>query len=174
MAKKITEDGEILDEINDTIIGRVPPFFKTPWNHDTDDESRKAALTCKDPTKTQQQFAHEADINNILAKFMQTGELNLIGSPVYQQVAEEFDLQQTIVTQWQVETAWNALSPEVRNTLRDPQTFADYVQHCIDQGDPEPLIALGLAKRQAPTAAEPGTPTPDPQSATKAPTAPIT
>lgn len=149
MTKKITEDGEIIDEITYETVGRTPPFFKTPWNHDTDREATNVSLECKDPSRTQQQFAKDADINNILSQFMKTGDPNLlgIGNPIYRDIIEEFDLQSVIVTGWEAQNAWNQLSPEVRNTLKDPKTFADYVDHCLERGDLEPLRALGLAPK---------------------------
>lgn len=144
--KKITEDGEIVDIITEELVARAPPFFKTPWNHDTDLVSSLAALTCRDPSKTQQSFMAEADINNILRKFMQTGELPTTGAPVYQDFEEEFDLQSKMVTAWQVQEAWDSLPIAVRNILKDPKTFADYVSHCLETGDLDPLRELGLAK----------------------------
>lgn len=152
MAKKITEDGEIIDEITYETVAVAPPFFKTPWNHDTDKEAASVRLACLDPSRTQQQFARDSDINNILAQFMKTGDPNLlgVGNPIYRDILEEFDLQSVIVTGWEAQNAWNALPAEVRNTLKDPQTFADYVDHCLERGDLEPLRALGLAPKLEP------------------------
>lgn len=176
--KRVTTDGEI---INDPIPYRTlevpPPFFKTPWNHDRDAEANITALRCLDPSKTQQQFAADADINNILRKFQASGELNVTGIPTYQEFpgdgSEERDLQTEIVTSHQVETAWNDLSAEVRNSLKDPKTFADYVDHCVQTGDLEPLRKLGLANPEAvETVKVTGVP-PAPVTTEKAPTEPI-
>lgn len=167
--KTITADGEIVDTAcEDCAPIPIPaPFFKTPFNHDRDVESARTGLLCLDKSKTQQQFAAEADINNILAKFQNTGELNLVGTPVYQDAEQLFDLQDNMVTAHQVEEAWNALPTAVRNILKDPKTFADYIDHCVKAGDLEPLRELGLAN---PAPAEPpaeGAP-PDPAPAVKA------
>lgn len=172
MPKRITEDGEIIDEVTHEIVAMQPPFFKTAHNHNRDVESLAHSQANNEPSKTQQQFAKDADINNILAKFQQTGELNLIGTPIYRDIAEEFDLQQKMVTAAEVEHAWNALSPEVRNTLRDPKTFADYVEHCLEVGDLEPLRKLGLAKPEPPQPAIVAPPVATPPAAP--PTAPVT
>lgn len=139
--------------------------WKTPWNHDTDSESLSTALVCPEPSKTQQQFAADADINNILRKFMLTGELPNTTQPRYMDVDREFDLQNEMVTAYQVEEAWNALPVAVRNILKDPKTFADYVDHCLETGDLGPLVELGLATKrpQEPPetrSAEGGTPAP--------------
>lgn len=164
MAKKITEDGEILDEISRTIIARVPPQWKTPWNHDTDAESVATGFVNTEPSKTQQQFLKDSDINEILRKFHATGELPVTGPPNYLNTEKEFDLQDAIVTRAQVEEAWNALPAAVRNVLRDPKTFTDYVDHCLSTGDLDPLRELGLAKpKEAPPAPpEPPKPAPPP------------
>lgn len=147
MAKKVTEDGEIVDTVTYEPIARVPPFWKTPWNHDTNAESDAVALECKDKTRTQQHLAADTEVAAILAKFQQTGEApGAATQPRYMDVEELFDLQDQLVTSSQVEEAWNALTPEVRNTLRDPATFVAYVDHCMERGDIEPLRKLGLAK----------------------------
>lgn len=135
------------------------PFWKTPFNHDTDWEAQSTALTCKDPSLTQQQFAKDSDINVILSKFMQTGELNTTGQAVYQDV-EEGDLQDRIITRWEVDKAWSDLPAAVRNILKDPRTFTDYVQHCLDTGDLDPLRELGLATPVKSTAEPPEPKTP--------------
>jgi len=122
------------------------PLWKTPWNHDTDAEAARTGLSTTDVTKTQQHLAAETDINNILAKFIQTGHLPLTGDPIYQDLVEEHDLQTRMITGWEVEQAWNKLSAETRNILRDPQTFVEYIDHSLQTGDLEGLRKLGLAK----------------------------
>lgn len=157
MKKLDKETGEIFDTVTDELVAMAPPFFKTPWNHNTDFESNRTALTCLDATKTQQHLAAEQDINNILAKFMRTGELATVGNPVYQDLPDVVDLQDQMVTSWQVEEAWQNLSAEVRNTLKDPNTFVKYVEHCLERGDLSELEKLGLAKPQAPEPPPPPT-----------------
>lgn len=158
MSKKIlTDDGEIIDA---PIASTKPMFFKTPYNYDTDQEARECALVCPEESKTQQQFAKDSDINVILAKFMQTNDPTLLNArqPQYMNVDEEFDLQARIVTSAQVQEAWDSLPAAARNILRDPKTFADYVDHCLETGDLDPLREIGLAKpKEAPVA--PSSPT---------------
>lgn len=180
MAKKVTTDGEVIDEVTHEVIARVPIYWKTPFNHDTDHESRAFGLECKDDSKTQQQFAKDADINVILAKFLKTGELpHSTAAMEYRDVAEDaLDLQAQIVTGWEVDQAWNALSPEVRNTLRDPMTMTRYIQHCLETGDLEHLEELGLAISQAKEQASPpggtSSSSPTPEGASDAPKTPPT
>lgn len=161
MPKKITEDGEVLDVVTHEVVARAPIYWKTPNNHDTDVEAAYTALGTFDESKTQQQFAKDADINVILAKFLQTGELPQTAAPIYQDIDEEFDLQSKMVTAYEVQQAWDALPAKVRNTLRDPKTFADYVTHCMQTGDLDELRELGLAKPLPPqeTSPEPKTAT---------------
>ena len=136
----------------------APPFFKTPHNHDTVAESNAHSTSRMDASKTQQQFAKDADINNILRKFMATGELPMgAQKPIYMDVEQEFDLQSSMVTAHQVKEAWDALPTAVRATL-NPSTFCDYVDHCVETGDLAPLVELGLANPPA----DPDPPQPEP------------
>lgn len=162
--KKVTDDGEIitLETPRFSIPADTGIFWKTPWNHDRDAESNGTGLACNDKSKTQQQFAKDADINVILAKFLNTGELNLTGAPVYQNADKEFDLQDQMVTSHEVEQAWNDLPAAVRNILKDPKTFTDYVDHCVKTGDLDPLRELGLANPKAPEPEIGGAPAPVP------------
>lgn len=50
-------------------------FLRTPYNYDTVAATNESGLDCQDPTLTQQQFADECDINNIMRQFGQTGML---------------------------------------------------------------------------------------------------
>lgn len=169
----VTPDGEVLTSpLADTIIGTVPPFFKTPWNHNTNDESNRVALTCTDETRTQQHLAAETDINNILAKFMAGGDLPITGQPNYVHIADGADdLQDNMVTRWEVDQAWEALPKAAQNILRTPEQFCDYVEHCMATGDLDPLRELGLAKPKQPPESLPDPPN-APQGDTPAPKAP--
>lgn len=174
MAKKttITEDGEIIDTVTYEPIAMAPPFWKTQFNHDRDAVSLATSTLCTDESKTQQHHLKDADINNILAKFMQTGELPTTGQPTYGE-ADNRDLQDRIVTSWDIEQAWNELSAEVRNVLRSPKNLVDYIDHCQKTGDFEPLEKLGLTVPE--TLQEPISPpggTPAPESANGAPKEP--
>lgn len=154
MKKIVTAEGEIIDAppIHEAIPAEGP-FFKTPHNHDRDAESAATGLLCLDESRTQQQFTSDADINKILAKFLNTGQITTTGqTPVYQDAEDEFDLQESIVTAYQVEQAWNELPTAVRNILKTPRTFIDYVDHCMETGDLDPLRELGLAKPAEPNA----------------------
>lgn len=167
-----------IDEVTGEILGQAEetPFWKTPWNHDRDAEARRTGLACKDKSLTQQQFAEEADINRIVAKFLETGiPPDNLGTPTFVTIEGDGsqDLQDVIVTQAQVDQAWNALPAAVRNILRDPATFVDYVDHCVKTGDLDPLRELGLAK-QAESPPEPRSKEDQPKETSPPPKAPET
>lgn len=152
-------------------------FFKTPNNHDTDAESLSTALTCKDPSKTQQQFAKDADINNILRQFMDTSDPNILNprglAPTYMDVPET-DLQSEIITSWEVNEAWDRLPSKVRKLLNGPQDLVRLIEDAERTGETEELHALGLMKPppappEPPKSATGGTPAPE---ADKGPAAP--
>lgn len=172
----VTKDGEVITlETPYQTKAVAGPFWKTPWNHDRDAESASVRLECKDPSKTQQQFAKEADINVILAKFLKTGELNLSGAPTYVDIPDDSsDLQESIVTQYQVDQAWNELPAAARHAFKDPRVFLEYVDHCMKTGDLDPLRELGLAKPEASEQAIGVPPVPQsPLEADKASKAPV-
>ena len=60
-------------EIVKEVFGDV--FLRTPYNYDVDAVSVASGLKCEDATRTQQQFAEEADINTIVERFNLTGQL---------------------------------------------------------------------------------------------------
>jgi len=55
--------------------------FKTPYNHDTLAEALRTAQVNDEPSKTQQHFKDEADINEIMRRWLKTGEIKEIPLP---------------------------------------------------------------------------------------------
>lgn len=150
MAKKIiTDDGEIIDA---PIASTKPLFFKTPWNHDTDQVALDTGTWNNEPTKTQQHLADEQEMATILRKFFQTGTVEQTSTPLgYAEVQDETDLLDTIVTADQVQEAWDKLPLKARNILRNPHTFAAYMSQ-IDENSLDDLVDMGLATKKAPPA----------------------
>lgn len=148
------------------------PFWKTPYNHDTLAEANAGALICPEPTKTQQHLAAEADINNILAKFRETGVVwGTPGAPTYSDVMELNDLQDILQQGRDAQAAWEELPLAARNALQTPERMLAYIDHCMQSGDIDPLRELGIAKpKQKPP--EPQTVDKAPSGGTPAPTAP--
>lgn len=144
---------------------KAAPFFKTPFNHNTDMESARLGLTCLDDTKTQQHLAEDTKMENILAKFMQTGELPQQAAPVYQDAEEYFDLQNVIVTKAMVQEAWQKLPDSAKELLETPDRLIAYVDKHAIAGNREALERVGiLAPKPAPVPQPPsppgGTPAP--------------
>jgi len=75
----------------------ITPFIRTPYNYDTDNVSQATGMDCGPETKTQQQFRDEVDINTIVERFGQSGELPpTMQFPEAQEFAETFDFQTAI------------------------------------------------------------------------------
>lgn len=45
------------------------PFLRSNWNYDRNAAGDESAIECKDESRTQQSFAEEVDINNMLKRF---------------------------------------------------------------------------------------------------------
>lgn len=153
----------------------ISPFWKTPYNHDTDAEAARTALHCKDPTKTQQHAKEESDINNIVDKFLKTGTLPQVPvPPTYENFGEIFDFQSAMNTIKAATDSFMALPGNIRARFQnDPATFVAYVDHCHETGDLDPLREMGLAVPKAPDsppdAGKGATPPTPPESPSGAP-----
>lgn len=53
----------------------APPFLRTPYNYDMNEVSDETGLNCPEPTRAQQQFRDDADINTLVERFGLTGEM---------------------------------------------------------------------------------------------------
>lgn len=178
--EKLDRDtGEILLQTEPATVNDLKngPFWKTPFNHDTTSEALRTAHACTDESRTQQQFASEADINNILAKFLRTGQPpeGFAAGGTFMDIDELRDLQDVIITRAQVDEAWNALPAAVRNILKDPKTFSDYFSKVpiadLDEKDLTELAHyMGLKRTESvPEPKSKETPPPDPNPGPKAP-----
>lgn len=155
--KVVTADGEI----KDATIWESTSYFKTPYNHDTDAESVRTGLECKDPSKAQQHQAEEADINAIVRRFGVTGMLPQIPMPpALEDFGEIFDYQSAMNTLAAAKASFAQLPAEVRATFQnDPHAFVAYTDAAVEAGDLEQLRKWGLALPASPTPPpEPTTP----------------
>lgn len=73
-------------EIN--MHGEVQPQIRTMYNYDRDAVSEETGTACPEPTRAQQQFKEETDINTIMKRFGVTGELPTHVRPV---LPDEYD-----------------------------------------------------------------------------------
>lgn len=125
-------------------IGKLP-FIRTPFNYDMDAASEETGLKCEDPTRAQQQFKEDADINTLVQRFGITGTM-----PVMNRIPTQGDF--TGVTDYH--SALNALiaadaefmklPAEVRTRFdNDAGKFLDFTSN--PENLPE-LRKMGLAK----------------------------
>lgn len=147
-----TEDGEVLE---------TPVFFKTPYNHNVELESLRTALYCKDPSKTIQSQAAEADINNIVKNFGITGMIPQINlPPSLDEFGEAFDFQSAMNVVAAANHSFSQLPAEVRTAFNnDPHRFVATVDEILNDQEGEQkrknmeaLRAMGLAVAPGPIA----------------------
>lgn len=171
------ETGEVtnVDKL-DTLIrkGFRRLFFKTPYNHNTDEVAKQTATYNREDSKTQQNHADEADINVIMKRFGVTAVTNACRQmpPSFIDVPDNLDMQ----TAWDLVNngieAFEAQPAEIRAAFRnDPALYVAAVDHARKAGDRKTLEALGLALPEPPKPTEdPPKPTstaapPDPKGA---------
>ena len=141
-----------------------PPFWKTPYNHDTNEESDRTGLACKDPSKALQSQAEEADINTIVRRFGLTGELpaHQLREPEYVDLTNEngeyLDLQVNLA---QAKARFYELPPNRRTQwLNNPAKWLEDVNTAIETGDRQTLVALGVDILPTPKTEPKGEPLP--------------
>jgi len=100
--------------------------FRTAYNYDTQSASLASGVICVGPSKTQQQFLEETDINTIAKNFGLTGLLPMSArQPRY----EDFSL----VTDYK--TAMDALRSAEHNFMQLPSGIREFFQN-----DPQQLL----------------------------------
>lgn len=135
---------EVTDKILSQTRSRVSKF-RTPYdNHD----NATPGIDCG-PGLTKQSFSEECDINNIMRRFEETGQLPemIRTDPQYGEFADmpSFQEAQNIVIRSQEQ--FSALPAKVRSKFQnDPALFLDYVNNPENQAE---LIKMGLATERA-------------------------
>lgn len=71
---ELTTDGEV-------VVHQPTPFWKTPFNHNTDLEAIRTATFSYEPSLTQQHARDETDINLIVERFLKTGQMPQVAVP---------------------------------------------------------------------------------------------
>lgn len=161
MPKKITDDGEIIDETTETNILVATPQdkweFKTPHNHNTDVAAMQSATFCRDKSRTQQNTREEADINAILKKF---GVGNVAAHlaqmpPSFLDVPETMDMHTVLEIHRAADEAFMALPADTREKFgNDLARYVSYVDDRLKAKDLNSLAKLGLDVTAAQTAAK--------------------
>jgi len=100
-------------------------FLRTPYNYDMSKVSDETGLLCSDPSLTQQQFAEESDINNIVDRFMKTGHIPTPTSmPQYADYEGIFDFQSAMNVVRQADENFMRMDAKIRARFHNsPQEF---------------------------------------------------
>lgn len=166
--KKLTPDGEIIlaDEM---IPNEYKPFWKTPFNHDTDAEATRTALYCFDDSKAQQHGKEEADINTLVDRFLKTGQMPSVSVPPrygdFNSTADYHDLQNHLA---ETNALFYRLPAAVRASYQnDPAQWIGDVNERLANGTPADLDALRAMGMDIPATAPPEAPKePNPKGGT--------
>lgn len=130
------------------------PFFKTPYNHDTEAESNKHTVKDFGESLTVQSMADDADINVLMHRYGITGKMpENPRVPTYVDFEDVFDFR----TANEAVMKANDMFMEYPATLRarfdnDPQRFLAF---CSDENNKDEMRNLGLLKPQEPPKVEP-------------------
>jgi len=96
------------------------------------------------PTKTQQQFASQCEINNIIKKYQKTGQWLHVTSKqgVYADVSQISDYAESLQKVLNANSAFNSLPSNLRARFEnDPSQLLAFLQ---DSNNKEEAISLGL------------------------------
>lgn len=138
----------IKTEVDDdgVIYKTFTPFFKSPYNHDTDAESNRLAQTNKDPSLCQQHQAEEADINTIVKNFGVTGKLPLVDiEPIYGDFenAEDFHTMKNRLAE--TTSMFYKLPAGMRASFNnDPGSWLENVHEQIAAGNLDAVKTMGV------------------------------
>lgn len=133
--------------------------WKTPFNHNTNEESNRVSLVCPEPTRTQQHQEQEANINTIVRNFGLTGQLPQIPlPPPLEEFADIFDFQSAMNTMAAAKHSFQQLPADVRDAFKnDPHNFVGTVDSMLAEQDPARrennlgiLRAMGLMVPEGP------------------------
>jgi phage internal scaffolding protein len=120
---------------------------KNPITYDRDENSFSSKLVFTRPSRTQQSFRDECDINNILRQFNVTGQLP-VGSvqPQYGDFSGITDYQSALNAVMAAQDSFLALPAKVRAKFdNDPALFVEFAS---DEANKDELKALGLLRQE--------------------------
>jgi len=119
-------------------------IVRAAYAYDADKVSLDGGLECKDPTRTQQSQADEADINTIVKRFKLTGQLpENVRIPVFSDSDGDLTYKECLDMIRQADQSFAAMPADVRARFgNDP---ANFVEFCSDERNLEEMRKLGLA-----------------------------
>ena len=107
-----------------------------------------------EPSKTNQDFAKEVEINNIMDRFTRTGELpmNISSTLVYGDFTQNSDFMSTLNRIKQGKDLFHEINAKLDNKFNDPQELSDFMS---DPKNEKQLQQLGIfTKRDEPNDAK--------------------
>lgn len=122
------------------------PFLRTEHNYDRNEASQATALRCTDPTRTQQHFAEECDINFIAKRYGLTGELpTVLDLPKYGDFEGVFDFQTAQNSVRHAIEQFMTLPAHLRKRFENqPQKLLEFLE---DPANAREAEFLGLTQR---------------------------
>lgn len=123
-------------------------FCRSAYNYDMDLASDQSGLKCLDASLTQQQFKEEADINNIVDRFMKSGVLPTpTNMPQYVDYEGVFDFQSAMNAVRAADENFMRMDAKIRARFNNsPQEFLEFF---ANPENTDEAIRLGLAIPQA-------------------------
>ena len=140
------------------------PFIRSANNYDMDKASDAAGLACPEPTRTQQHFKEETDINTLLRRFKVTGHLPQgARAPTFADFDEIYDFHSATQALAEARDAFMQIPAEIRleRFANDPARF---VAFCSKDENRDEMKKLGFLRDEIPL----NTATPPPGGATGA------
>lgn len=156
----------LVDEmVEDT--NEYKPFFKTNWNHDTDEAARASGTLNLEPSKTQTNQADETRIDVIMRRYGITGPEQLAPPPPsFAEIPEVWDMETVIRIHRDAEDAFMQLPARIRADFdNDLARYVGTVNALQAANNVEGLRALGIDVPPPP--APPPAPVPPPPGGTE-------
>nr|WAE43409.1 MAG: internal scaffolding protein [Microviridae sp.] len=121
------------------------PFFRTPYNYDTNAVSDETGLKCEDASLAVQADLIPSDINTIMKRFGVTGELPQgIRAPTYGDFTGIFDFQSAVNSIALANESFDSMPADVR--ARFHNNTQEFVEFCSNEANASELDKLGLLK----------------------------
>ena len=140
--------------------------IRKPYAYDVVAASDEAAFVSLEPSLTQQQFKDESDINNLVDRFLRTGEVPPVDArAMYGDFIHAPDsYQEALNLVLDAQDGFNSLSSSIRQRFNnDPAELLSFLQ---DDSNLDEAVKLGLVVKKAVSEPEPSAqnPTPEPSA----------
>lgn len=138
------------------INGEVQPQIRTMYNYDRDAISEETGTACPEPTRAQQQFKDETDINVIMKRFGVTGELPTHVRPVLPDEYDEIgDYASAMNTIRRADEAFMQMPSGVRARFQNnPQVFTEFFAREENRTEAEKMGLVLPRPKEEPTKAQ--------------------